>query len=158
MPRTLESRLKLFEEGFFEGYEDTRRNPKSAVNPVQKGDRSRGWTAGHQKALEDISAGARANPTPPEQTREKYTDWLREQGAPLAEHAPADLPRTATGQIDYDKVSFDMAPNEDLDEYDETKAPAEGALDFAIGEEPAGQTGSLLDEGLDPDMPDFLRN
>jgi len=54
--RSIPSRMMLFDEGFMRGFREYAED-QTAQNPYSKGDRSRGWQLGAQKAAEDIEAG-----------------------------------------------------------------------------------------------------
>ena len=85
--RALPRRLQLFDEGFTIGYR-SRCEDSDAENPYVKGDRSRGWEIGAQKAAEDIAAGIVTPgspnvPEPPDAARLAYQAELASRSTGL---------------------------------------------------------------------------
>jgi len=117
--RSIPSRMMLFDEGFMRGFREYAED-QTAQNPYSKGDRSRGWAKGAEKAAEDIAAGiippgvTATAPAIPAPDREAYEAELIAKSPNAARtvengsrpHKPAGSPAPAGAPI---LASYDVA-------------------------------------------------
>lgn len=92
--RPIESRLALFDEGFARGYRE-RCERSTATTPFAKGDRSRGWALGAERAAADLATGVIAAglltvapPPTPAEARAAYQAEIEARSAVATKAAP----------------------------------------------------------------------
>lgn len=177
--------MALWEEGFAFGYQDYAQDP-NAQNRYAKGDRSRGWKVGSEKAAEDIRNGIIAPGSPnvavpgaPAQAAEDYRaellvkspDAARDDlgsrpklpagvpaGEPLLE--TADLGPATAAEINAHFVNNEppeSVPAPHLDHWDERDGDFAFSID-RVTEPPADVLSFLNNPGEDEPPNDYLKN